>query len=353
MSDEDPAVSRRTLLYGLATAGIGAGTGAVTGASVFDAEAFTGNLYSTGEVDIEACWEDAGASSPCTPDDGSGTRVDLGTVSAAGDGGSGLVRVRLPGNDANNPAFTWFRTSCPGDADGLERDLCVRIWRDENCNATRDQGEPVLASGTLCEVLDTLNSGVLLDGDPATSDADSLEPGEEACLGVEWVLESDTIDEPVDIDFEFHATQSRHTDPQNQNPWPGAGCDVTCPDRCNPGGISFVTLCGSGLTEGNTSVETATDEDGDLITNDEGEPIAVEWSADEPVKYVVFKNGNGKTGNNHAMFTFDVDGVTSGTARVNTVFDEPDSGGHPSNPCPGGSSGVKYEYENGWTPEDE
>lgn len=346
-------LSRRDLLYGLVTAGVGAGTGVASAAVLNDRERFSGNVFSTGRLDLESCWMD-GNGSDCTPGGGDGSRIGLGSVRERGSGGRGSIRLRLPDDGPeNNPGWIWFRSSCPNDGDGLEGKLCLRIWYDRDCDAAKGGSEEVIASGTLCEVLDVLRGGVLLDGDPATDSVDPLSPGDEGlCLGVEWVLDEPLgSDESVGVDFEFHAAQSRNSDPEN--PWPDAGCDVDCGGGCSSKAISFVALCGDGgLSAETTGVATATGDDGRPITNDEGEPIAVEWDADAPVDRVVVKTGGGSD----ALFTFDAGGETSGTARVDTVFDDPAAGADqsPRSPCPDGSGGVKYEYRDGrWSPETE
>lgn len=238
MSDEGPDIPRRALLYGLAAGGIGAGSGAVSAAMLSDTEAFTGNLLSSGEVDLKTCWENKDDSSDCTPDDGS-PQIDLGSVSNVGEGGSGLIRARLP--DGSNPAWVCFRTSCPEGTAGLEEKLNVTVWRDKNCDAMDDDFEEVLADGSLCEVLKTLHGGILIDGDPSTSDPDPFEPGEEVCLGFNWELDTDlNMKDSVDIDFDFHATQSRSTTPQDV--CPTRTCDVTCDDGGDGTGISYIEI---------------------------------------------------------------------------------------------------------------
>lgn len=343
MSDEDSNITRRMLLYGLAAAGIGAGSGAVTGATLSDTETFTGNLLSSGEVDLKTCWENVNDSSACTPDDDD-PRIDLGEVSQMGDGGSGLIRVELP--DGNNPAWVCFRTSCPGDAAGLEEKLTVRVWRDENCGADRETDEKLLALGSLCEVLTTLNDGILIDGDTSTSDPDPFEPGDEVCIGFEWYL-SETLgtDDSVDIDFDFRATQSRSTTPEGVCQ-PETPCSVTCDESSESKAISFVCFCRDSGFDGQepiTSISTAK-------LNTDGEPVAVDWESDEPVDTVVIKTGPGPD----ALYNFDVGGATFGTTELDTTTDDPDGGSNqsPSDPCPNSSDEKKYEYENGsWVKE--
>jgi hypothetical protein len=345
MSDEGPDIPRRALLYGLAAGGIGAGSGAVSAAMLSDTEAFTGNLLSSGEVDLKTCWENKDDSSDCTPDDGS-PQIDLGSVSNVGEGGSGLIRVELPKNDGNNPAWVCLRTSCPSDASGLEEKLTVRVWRDEDCDAERDSDEELLAFGSLCEVLTTLNDGILIDGDTSTPDSDPFGPGDEACIGFEWYL-SETLgtDESVDIDFELRATQSRSTTPEDV--CQPEDCNVTCDGTSTSKGISFVCFCQDGGITGNpiTSISTAK-------LNTDGEPVAVDWESDEPIDTVVIKTGPGPD----ALYNFPVGGATFGTTELDTDTQSPVSGSNqsPSDPCPNSSTEVKYEYENGsWMMEDE
>jgi hypothetical protein len=340
MSDDGPDISRRMVLYGLAAGGIGAGSGAMTGATLSDTEAFTANLFSSGEVDLETCWENK-TESACTPDDAD-PEIDLGEVSTVGDGGSGLIRVKLPDDDANNPAWVCLRASCPSDPPtGLEKNLTVRVWRDKKrngeCDAERDTDEELLAFGSLCEVLTTLNDGILIDGDTSTSDPDPFEPGEEACIGFEWYL-SETLDQDdaVDIDFDLRATQSRSTTPEDV--CQPQTCGVTCDEDSQSKAISFVCFCQDDGITGNpiTSISTAK-------LNMAGEPVAVDWESEEPIDTVVIKTGPGPD----ALYNFPVGGATFGTTELDTTAQSPDGGSNqsPSDPCPNSSTEVKYEYD--------
>jgi hypothetical protein len=329
VSDDDSRISRRTLLYGLTTAGIGAGTG-VTAATLSDTEPFGGNLLSSGEVDLKTCWENKNDDN-CKPVDDS-PQVDIGSVSK-GDAGSGLIRVK---NDGNNRAWVCLRTPCPSDNSGLEEDLDVTVWRDEDCNAEVNDATPLTsgASGTLGEVLTTLHEGVLIDGDLSTSDPDPFKPGDEACIGFKWKLTGElNEDDSVNVNFEFSATQSRSTTPQDV-------CQpkTPCGGPSESKGISFVAFCSSGGFTGNpiTSFSTAK-------RNTGGEPVAVDWESDEPVDTVVIKTGPGPD----ALYNFPVGDATFGTTELDTKTDSPNPGPQqsPQSPCPDGSSGVKYEYE--------
>ena len=82
----------------------------------------------------------------------------------------------------------------------------------------------------------------------------------------------------------------------------------------------------------------------------EGEPVALEWHSDVPLRTVVLKYGT-------VFENFYVDDATSGTVTVGAgdvrlVYEPKDSpalsnGQEPSDPCPDGETGIKYEYEGG------
>ncbi|MCW8172350.1 hypothetical protein D8S78_06660 [Natrialba swarupiae] len=109
-------------------------------------------------------------------------------------------------------------------------------------------------------------------------------------------------------------------------------------------GISFVAFCGE---VGIESIEV-------LTANDEGEPVEIEWSTDDPVDEVILKG-------EQEWYRFDTAGATSGTA----IMAEEDGGvlispdwpnrveGDDSNRCPPspckGETGTKLEYDDGFS----
>ncbi|WP_276260478.1 hypothetical protein [Haloglomus litoreum] len=95
--------------------------------------------------------------------------------------------------------------------------------------------------------------------------------------------------------------------------------------------ISFVAACPAGDDIDSFDI-TVTE------TKDGGEPVAIEWTSDEPVETVVLKAGT-------SMETFDAGGATSGTAAVGGGT-AAGSTRTPSSPCPDGD-GLKYEWDGG------
>lgn len=100
-------------------------------------------------------------------------------------------------------------------------------------------------------------------------------------------------------------------------------------------GISFVAFCGENLVRDDFAYSISE-------TKDDGDALEIEWEYSGPgtVETVVLKAGTW-------FYNFDVIGQTSGSARVGDVdavsqFEDEQS---PSKPCPGGGSGVKFEFD--------
>lgn len=348
----DGSIPRREILSGLATVGTIGAISAGSAAFLSDEELFFGNLLTSGELNLGVCWETP--ETDCSPTDGP-VSIDFGAV-AEGDTGSATIRCALQ----NNPGWVWLRTNCPDGPCGLERAVRVTLWYDEDCDGELDADETVIVENErLCDVLTALHQGVLLDGDPSTSDSDPLAPGEPCCLGFAWeVVEPLCIEEEFDLTFEFHTTQWRHnTGPDD--PFPDEACSVDCgadcPD-CDFQGISFVTFCvgeGDGIGVGDITFTPYFDV--------EGEPFKLDWAAAVPLEWVVLFYGS----NDGTFFeNFHVAGDTSGTVQVNSpTHDDFDSklawdggddvtryGQCPRDPCPDFSDvlygcGVKYNFD--------
>jgi hypothetical protein len=343
-------LSRRAVLSGMGAVGVAGALGGVgTLAYVKDTER-AGARIEAGVLDLELCW---------TADEDCETGSDLVTVpitvAEKGDGGSATIRYQLPDDGRNNPGYVWFRTSCPVDACGLERDVEARLYRDDDCDGTFDRGE-LVEEGRLCDVLSRLNDGVLLDGDAATGEGDPIQPGETRCFGIEWELVDHLCGEDeLEVSFQFRAEQARHaTEPVS--PWEGATCEVDCDDttectNCVPdeGGVSFLAFGGSELTERDVRLSVTG-------VNTDGELVACDWESEKPVDVVVMKLGNGygaakngaSTGGEFAMYEFSgpVDIEDFGTGSRGSVRSGEGTlivDGEPWNPCPNG--GVKYEVD--------
>lgn len=351
--DGSRPLSRRQVLSGLGAVGVvGAlGAGGTLGLMA-DTESAGGRLQA-GVLDLELCWEDD--SQTCDPTSNNTAVVPIG-VGQQGDSGSARIRYQLPDDIPNNPGYVWFRTACATDACGIEQALTVTLWEDTDCDGEQDSQETVLTSGSLCNVLTALHEGVLLHGPASTGDGGPLDPGDQRCLGIDWVLDDALCRaDQVDVSFQFYAEQARHTD-ESVSPWAGSTCPVDCTDTsdCAPceegtGGISFVAMCGPDPIDESELTLTPT------AFNTDREPIAFDWESTKRVERVVVKLGSGTVGatsGQFAMFEFDgpafIDDVPGGGTRGHVRSGQgnlvPD--GQPWNPCPDGV-GLKYEIDGG------
>lgn len=100
-------------------------------------------------------------------------------------------------------------------------------------------------------------------------------------------------------------------------------------------GISFLAFCGQNLVRDDFAYSISEEKD-------DGDALEVEWEYSGPgtVETVVLKAATW-------FYNFDVTGQTSGTARVGDVeaVHQSEDGQSPSEPCPGGGSGVKFEFD--------
>jgi hypothetical protein len=318
-------LSRRRVLGSLAAVGtLGAMSGAGASAILQDSEAADNRLVA-GALDLEVCVGDG----DCEP--GPGQRVSLPIDLDAGGEGRATVRVEIPDDGRNNPGYVWFRTNCPTGRCGLEQALRVTVREDRNCNGRSDRYDPVLARGSLCEVLNQFGSGELLRRDP-------VQPGDRICFEISWRLAGELCeDDAVTLELEFFAHQARHSGGP-QRPWSDA-CNVVCKTAdecaCDEGpAISFVAFC---VPDG---TPLAPDDVGFTWRNDgEGEPVEIRWDSAVELSTVVLSYGT------HSGPVFEnFDGGTSGIATVGSGNPE-QPGQTPSSPAPDGETGLKYEYD--------
>lgn len=318
-------LSRRRVLGSLATVGtLGAMSGAGASAILRDREA-AGNELVAGALDLEVCADDDG---DCNPGPGQAVSVPI-DLDASREGGA-TVRVEIPDDGRNNPGYVWFRTNCPMGRCGLEQALRMTVREDRNCNGGSDF-DPVLARGSLCEVMNQFGSGQLLRSDP-------VQPGERICFDLSWLLTGDLCeDDAVTLDFEFFAHQARHSGGP-QRPWSDT-CNAVCKTAeectCDEGpAISFVAFCvPDGTVLAPDDVQFTWRNDG------EGDPVAIRWHSDVELSTVVLYYGT------HSGPVFeDFDGGFAGTATVGEGGPER-PGQTPSSPAPDGETGLKYEYD--------
>jgi hypothetical protein len=365
-------VTRRELLAGIGMAGAAIGSSAVghSTASAFlhDTESFVGNVVATGEVDL-----DIGYTASYDGADGSALEVD-GNVNGdpidgleipeivSGDSGS----ISLCPSIAGNPSYLWLcggvrKSEENGKAEAEDEHIGDVVWPPDGKGGEVEDAMQVVLSytdgsdtlvelfrGSFGELLEVLQYGIALTAEPdtdATGYRVFTRPGDQVaivedgnpCLQLDWWVPEGTGNTIMTDEFEFelafHAQQRRHN----------AGTNNPCAVRK---GISFVSFCAEGSDAPSGARVTGVTE-----TNGEGEPVALEWESDEPVDTVVLKYGQ-------VFEDFAVDGATSGTVAVGTgnvrfsqkmaLWEQT-----PSDPCPDGETGVKYDYEGGAFVDDE
>jgi len=348
-----------------------------------DGSQVAGNLFTTGEVDLRVPY------TASYTDSSNGKTVEAsGVVDGDSEGGLDVPavspcdegRVVLCPEVVGNPAYLWLcgavrkdaengkpdpeggatgsrqdaenGTTGPGQdavpADGPRGELGTALKAELAYVAPSGDDRVVLSKGSFARVVGTLRYGVPLDADPnydATGTRTFAAPGEQACFDdsgrpcveLDWWVPEEVGNTIASDEFAFelglHAYQCRHED-GTRNP--------CAPTRA----ISFVAFC--------------VDDDEELSASDvwftvtgwngDGEPIALEWTSSTPLETVVLYYA-GVFENRY------VDGATSGTVTVGsghvrlpyhpTGSPALENGQAPSDPCPDGETGIKYEYDGG------
>jgi hypothetical protein len=240
-------ITRRSLLGATAAVGGLGMLSGVTGAVLRDGELFR-VFNGAGHLDLAAAWRTSGGDDGTS---GGSVSIDVGPL-APGESGFAVVDLRLPDDGTNNPGYLWFRTFCPESSTVLANALDVSLWYAEP-DGDRLTGSEPLFEGTLCELTDAFREGSLLD---AARDTDAT-PGTQACLQpdgsalslrLEWELGEYEGTESTTLDFQFVATQCRHSD-GTDDPFAGlvvadCGCLETegDPDPDGFHGVSFVAI---------------------------------------------------------------------------------------------------------------
>lgn len=208
------SLSRRKILWAVATTGAAASTGGATAALLHDSEQADSEL-TAGTVDLETdpSWNGS-----------------LGSVSLDGSG-SETIDLEI----SNNPSYVWFRINCK-ECIEIEDALYVQYSLDKDGD---DSYEEDITGGfiSLGDARERYGEGYNLG---------TLDPGQGWTFRIEWELREKTGETDVPFTFEFYATQTRHamnTDSVSL-PW----------DACEPCGgfqtqslpaISWVSFCGS------------------------------------------------------------------------------------------------------------
>lgn len=313
------SLSRRKLLWAVATAGAAASTGSGTAAMFQNSERIEATL-TVGSLDLLTSWGgDA---------DGSSSSLQISSNQ-----GSERIGISVSGN----PSYVWFGTKCK-ECTAIEEKLFVRFGIDRGGSIKWLDGFDGTPDGylSLREARDRLVGGILLGKFDPNSDAD---------LVVEWTTEGTITDTYMaTFEFRFHATQQRHImDPSMvEPPW---GCDRTCgPQTLSVPGISWVSFCGDPDFSTDFTPERSDDErtllldtSGYTVPNDV-EKIAIKYGP-----YIDIFDYTGQrrveVGTDDAVATFEHDG---GSEYVNA--DTGETVDWDSKHFCNGLGGCKYEF---------
>jgi hypothetical protein len=326
------SLSRRKLLWAVATIGAAASTGSGAAAVLSDSETVDATL-TTGVLDLD--------STPSWGNDGS---IDGNTGSISGQSGSETVTLSTSGN----PSYVWFRTRCKQCTDA-EETLQVRFGLDTDGDDDVERWLDGFDGGTylsLREARDRLGGGTILgEEDPL-----ELAPDDSIDVVVGWQTADDTLMSDLDVsfDFEFYATQTRHVMNTDK-----VAPDWDCPDVvCDPPGgedppsgvkeISYVALCSSDIIAP-SDVTLEFSDDGTTVTVTD---VTDDLSIDEVLlKYSTKLDVFGYGGD-----------PSSYVAGSGTTYEKPDQGGGGgyegtdrtnSDPCLT-EFGIKYDVGSGW-----
>lgn len=347
-------------------AGIGSSVASYDAADALlqDTERATGNVAAIGAVDLRipyavGYYDAVDGTTETTRDIINGEPEPSFEIDQIHPGDSGQI-VFCP-EVVDNPAYLWLCGGITKSADGgrsggsgantgigqggppdtSHGELAAAIQATLGyCSRDSDGVETVLLEGSLAGILTRLTAGIPLDAVPesqgltAPGDQACFEPGPgdetaNPCLCLEWTCPDDTGNvvqgDSFQFDLVFHARQCRHNDGR-YNP---------CARRK---GISFVSFCaGDGVAADAVRIDG-------VSFNDKGEPISVTWSSETPIDTVVLKYST-------LFENFHVDGATSGTVTVGAgdevVSQFTQNEQTPSDPCPDGESGIKFEYDGG------
>lgn len=283
---DQSGLSRRRILAGVALAGsAGALTGVGTGAVLADRVRFE-NRLSAGTLDLRVGWNGDSSAGP----------VPLEIEFSDGETrGEEILRVSLPDDGSNNQAYAWLGATCPTESALLEHLELTISYADCTDETALDGSE--LVSGSLLEVAETLTGGVPLDGSRRASVGDEdracLQPGDELCLLLEWVLDPEYAgEETTAFEFRFVGQQCRHGD-ATANPFTARKCDAAedyhgishveiyvCDDEGTPELAGKLELSESGYC-GQDGISANSIEVGQYVLYPDGD------ACDEPTGYFV------------------------------------------------------------------
>lgn len=248
MTDEHTPISRRNVLAGLGAIGAGGAlVGAGTSAYFSDKETFSGNELVAGELDLKLDWQQQywGASDEERPHDyGKAGRpyvnahpdhdndgeqsfeVDDETVWRYGDYDRNIREadgidyctdldedyyfgkkqdslIELtdvkPGDCGeitfsyhlcDNPGWLWLGAKNVAYDRVLAKKIDAKLWYDLDGDNEHDEDEPVIVDGSMKDVLRALEDGILLDGEPTSTNGSKSE-GE--CIEIDPKLDGDNL----------------------------------------------------------------------------------------------------------------------------------------------------------------
>lgn len=311
-------LSRRKLLWAVATAGAAASAGSGTAALMHDSEVVSSSV-AAGVLDLET--------DPSWGND-SGMGPFGGGPASAGDSGTETVTLSV----SDNPSYLWFRTQC-AQCTSVEEVLFVRFGLDIDGDGTVDQWltENYLS---LRDARERFGEGVNIGELDATDTWEFV---------VEWELrEGIQEDAGVGFDFGFYAAQSRHV-MNTDSVAPNWECPGECDGTGDPGGdpdddladISWVAFCSS----------TPVNEDDIRFTLSDDEETLVFDTLPNEIDTILLKYGT-----NLDVFDAPQSSVTVGDGVTYTQEQNSYPGTDPTRsnltPCPD-SYGCKYEFSGG------
>jgi len=312
------SLSRRKLLWAVATVGAAASTGSGAAAVLSDSEGGLRGDVTAGVVDL-------------TTDPEWGNADSLGTISK-GDSGSRSIDVSVTSN--SNPAYVWFRTDCK-QCESIEGSLYVRYGLDTDGDGVIDRD---LSGGyiPLRDAREQFGEGFHLG---------TLSPDDEWALIAEWELRDHVEDSTLPLTFDFYATQRRHVENPDQVRLPSHwSCEECVVPQSEDGLISWVAFCGSEALETDfTPQRTQQNEPGDTLLLDTDAYTIPEFVTTIAIKYA------------QTIEVFDYTGQDSVTVDIGERTTHEHLGGNnyentdrsSSNFCDG-QAGCKYDFGKGW-----
>ncbi|WP_254864742.1 SipW-dependent-type signal peptide-containing protein [Halovivax gelatinilyticus] len=225
MTDESNTISRRNVLAGLGAVGVGGAlVGAGTSAYFSDGEKFSGNELVAGELELKLDWQQFyyGAPDDQRPQDyGTAGRPYVNAHPDHDKDGEQSIEVdgqtyryddlgRNIGDDeidyctdldddyyfgkkqdslidlqdikpgdcgeitfsyhlCDNPGWLWLGAKNKSYETVLADEIEAVLWHDLDGDNELDDDEPIIVEGSLRDVLDALNQGILLDGEPTST----------------------------------------------------------------------------------------------------------------------------------------------------------------------------------------